>query len=56
MGQDLAIVGCLEIGHNVDAEGNPEKVEIRATNLFRKENGEWKMIGHHTDMLLFLTK
>jgi hypothetical protein len=29
-------------------------VSIRATNLFRKESGAWKMIGHHTDLLPFL--
>jgi ketosteroid isomerase-like protein len=32
------------------------QVSIRATNLFRKENGAWKMIGHHTDLLPFLEK
>jgi hypothetical protein len=29
-------------------------VSIRATNLFRKEDGSWKMIGHQTDLLPFL--
>jgi len=28
-------------------------VSIRATNVFRKEGGQWKMIGHHTDLLPF---
>jgi ketosteroid isomerase-like protein len=32
----------------------PEKVSIRATNIYRKENGQWKMIGHHTDLLPYL--
>jgi ketosteroid isomerase-like protein len=53
-GQDMAVASTVEVGHNMDAEGNPMPVEIRATNLFRKENGEWKMIGHHTDLLPFL--
>jgi ketosteroid isomerase-like protein len=54
IGHDLAIVTCKEIGNNVDANGEPVLVSIRATNVFRKENGEWKMIGHHTDLLPFL--
>ncbi len=31
----------------------PGAVSLRATNVFSKENGAWKMIGHHTDMLPF---
>lgn len=53
---DLAFVACNEVGHNVDAQGQSQEVSIRATNQFRKENGEWKMIGHHTDLLPFLEK
>ena len=53
---DLAFVSCYEHGANHDAEGAPEQVSIRATNIFRKENGSWKMIGHHTDLLPFLEK
>jgi ketosteroid isomerase-like protein len=56
VGQDLAVVQCREVGDNLDAEGQPLQVSIRATNVFRKENGEWKMIGHHTDLLPFLAK
>ena len=54
VGSDLAIVQCREVGNNLDAEGQPLQVSIRATNIFRKENGAWKMIGHHTDLLPFL--
>jgi hypothetical protein len=32
------------------------KVSIRATNIFRKENGVWKMIGHHTDLLPYVAR
>jgi ketosteroid isomerase-like protein len=56
VGRDLAIVSNYEIGHNVTAEGKAQEVKIRATNLFRNENGKWKMIGHHTDLLPFLQK
>jgi ketosteroid isomerase-like protein len=53
---DLAVVSGVEVGQNFAADGSPEYVEIRATNVFRKENGHWKMIGHHTDLLPFLQK
>jgi ketosteroid isomerase-like protein len=52
-GPDLATFTCYEEGENF-VNGKPQKVSIRATNTFRKENGEWKMIGHHTDLLPFL--
>ena len=56
VGRDLAVVQNHEQGENVTADGNPQAVSIRATNLFRKEDGTWKMIGHHTDLLPFLEK
>jgi len=56
LGRDLAVVHNYEIGENIAAKGKPEKVSIRATSVFRKESGTWKMIGHHTDLLPFLEK
>ena len=56
VGQDLAIVSDIEKGENTNADGKVEKVSVRATNLFRKEGGKWKMIGHHTDLLPYLAK
>jgi ketosteroid isomerase-like protein len=56
VGRDLAVTYNFEQGENVDAQGKPQKVSIRATNLFRKENGKWKMIGHHTDILPSMEK
>ena len=56
LGRDLAVTHNFERGENVDAKGRRQKVSIRATNLFRKENGTWKMIGHHTDLLPHLQK
>ncbi len=56
VGDDLAFSQCYEKGANRDAEGRNVQVSIRATNVFRKENGEWKMISHHTDLLPFLQK
>jgi ketosteroid isomerase-like protein len=55
-GHDLAISNSWERGQNVGADGKVEVVSIRATNVFRKEGGSWKMIGHHTDLLPFLVK
>ena len=43
-------------GNESGCRGNIVPVSIRATNIFRKENGAWKMIGHHTDLLPFLDK
>jgi ketosteroid isomerase-like protein len=56
VGRDLAVVHGVETGENTNAAGKPRKISIRATNLYRKENGQWKMIGHHTDLLPFLEK
>lgn len=35
----------------VRVEGRPTAVDIRATSLYRREDGGWRMIGHHTDPL-----
>jgi ketosteroid isomerase-like protein len=56
VGRDLAVVSDYEKGENTNADGKVEKVSIRATNVFRREGGKWKMIGHHTDPLPYLAK
>lgn len=56
VGDDIAVSFNMEVGRNIDKEGKPFTVKIRTTNVFRKENGEWKMIGHHTDKLAYLEK
>lgn len=55
LGNDLAFVQCFEIGEN-EFDGQTVQVSIRATNIFRKENGQWRLISHHTDVLPFLQK
>ena len=55
-GGDIAVVSDSEHGENTNANGEVQKVSIRATNIFRKEDGKWKMIGHHTDLLPYLAK
>jgi len=56
VGNNLAFTTNYEKGSNINADGKPQEVSIRATNTFRKEDGKWKMIGHHTDLLPFLQK
>ena len=55
VGRDLAVVRNYEVGENI-VDGKPRKVKIRVTSLFRNENGKWKMIGHHADILPYLQK
>ena len=56
VGRDVAVAHNYERGENLTAAGNAQGVSIRATSLFRKEDGTWKMIGHHTDLLPFLAE
>ena len=51
VGTELAVTSNLETGENTNVRGKSQKVSIRTTNVFRKESGKWKMIGHHTDLL-----
>ncbi len=53
---DVAIIQNYEVGSNKDSDGEVVQVSIRATNIFRKEACEWKMISHHTDLLPFLSE
>ena len=53
VGKDVAVCHNWEKGEN-EQDGKTVTVSIRATNIFRKEEGKWKMIGHHTDVLPFL--
>ena len=55
IGEDIAVVNNYEHG-KIYIDGKRQVVKIRATNVFRKENGEWKMIGHHVDILPYLKK
>jgi ketosteroid isomerase-like protein len=55
VGHDIAVTNNYEIGENFDANGKVVRVSIRVTNVFRKENNQWKMVSHHTDLLPFLS-
>jgi ketosteroid isomerase-like protein len=52
----LAVITNYEVGENTNAQGKVERVQLRATNTFRKESGLWKMVGHQTDKLPYLAK
>lgn len=56
VGTDVAVVSNYEQGENTNANGKVERLNLRATNIFRKERGQWKMVGHHTDQLPYLAK
>ncbi|MGV8841433.1 MAG: YybH family protein [Bauldia sp.] len=53
-GADLAVVNCVEAGENV-VDGRSETVRIRSSTVFRKEGSAWKVIGHQTDLLGFMS-
>lgn len=55
-GRDLAVGSGIENGENLNVKGESQKFSIRATNIFRKEDGQWKMIGHHVDVLPQMAK
>ena len=54
-GDKIGIAQNYERGTSY-VDGKPETVNIRATNIFRLEEGKWKMISHHTDILPLLEK
>ena len=50
VGSDMAYTVCDEVGENKDSTGQSFFVSHRATNIFRLEQGEWKLVHHHTDI------
>jgi len=54
VGPQIAVTQNYEVGENTNTGGGPQQVRIRATNIFRKENGTWKLISPHTDDPPFL--
>ena len=53
MSPSLAVCHYMEKGSNL-VDGEKQEVSLRTTTTFRKENGIWKVIGHHTDTLPYL--
>ncbi len=50
VGGDMGYSVCVEEGQNMSADDKPVVVFFRATNVFRLENGQWKLVHHHTDI------
>jgi ketosteroid isomerase-like protein len=49
-GSDVGYAVCVERGENMRAAGQPIHLEHRATNVFRREHGSWKLVHHHADL------
>jgi len=52
---DLAVARYYEKGEHV-IDGKSQPVSIRSSTVFRRENGEWKVIHHQTDAMASLPK
>jgi len=53
-GTDIAVINCVEAGENI-VDGRTETVRIRSSTVFRREAGDWKVIGHQTDLLGYMS-
>lgn len=53
-GQDLGACYNYIIGTNFMVDGKEVHPNIRATTVFRKEDGAWKVVSHHTDIMHWL--
>ncbi len=52
--EDIGICNNYIIGTNFVVDGKEVHPNIRATTVYRKENGLWKVISHHTDLMHWL--
>lgn len=53
--ETLAIAQNWEIGNTL-IDGKSKKVALRVSNIYRKEDGKWKMVSHQTDPLSILDR
>lgn len=54
VGGDLAVVHTRVRTKGQDSEDTANQFTIRGTNVFRKEDGAWKLIAHHSDPLPYV--
>jgi len=46
---EIGYMVCVERTNGMTKAGEEIKVDIRATTIFRKEAGHWRVVHHHTD-------
>lgn len=46
---EMGYVVCTERGADEALDGQTKPVEIRSTTIFRREDGAWRVVHHHTD-------
>ena len=49
VGADMAYVSCTEVAGAMNVDGKVIPFKVRATNVFRMDKGDWKLVHHHTD-------
>jgi len=53
-GEDIGVCHNYIKGTHFVVDGKEVHPNIRATTVYRKENGSWKVISHHTDLMHWL--
>ena len=48
---EMGLLVCIERTSGMTRAGETIQSDIRATTIFRKENGHWRVVHHHTDRL-----
>ncbi|MFM2079784.1 MAG: hypothetical protein RLZZ219_466 [Cyanobacteriota bacterium] len=48
-GTDMGYLVCIERTSGMTEAGEAIRSDIRATTVFRRENGHWRAVHHHTD-------
>ncbi|MCS5699698.1 nuclear transport factor 2 family protein [Cyanobium sp. FGCU-52] len=46
---EMGLLVCTERTSGMTRDGEPLKLDIRSTTVFRKEQGHWRVVHHHTD-------